>query len=59
MRKTFRDPTFLKDFKRLSADDATPLSPEAQEKAIKDIPRDTDVIALFNKIAGNEPLPQR
>ena len=59
MRKTFRDPAFLKDFKRLSADDATPLLPEAQEKAIKDIPRDADVIALFNKIAGNEPLPQR
>ncbi len=59
MRKTFRDPAFLKEFKRLSADDATPLLPEAQEKAIKDIPRDADVIALFNKIAGNDPLPQR
>lgn len=59
MRKTFRDPAFLKEFKRLSADDATPLLPEAQEKAIKDIPRDADVIALFNKIAGNEPLPPR
>ena len=59
MRKTFRDPAFLKEFKRLSADDATPLLPEAQEKAIKDIPRDADVIALFNKIAGNDPLPQK
>ena len=59
MRRTFRDPTFLKEFKRLSADDATPLTPEAQDKAIKDIPRDTDVIALFNKIAGSEPLPAR
>jgi len=59
MRKTFRDPTFLKEFKRLSADDATPLTPEAQEKAIKDIPRDADVIGLFNRIAGSEPLPAR
>jgi tripartite-type tricarboxylate transporter receptor subunit TctC len=59
MRKTFRDPAFLKEFKRLSADDATPLLPEAQEKAIKDIPRDADIIALFNKIAGNAPLPPR
>ena len=59
MRKTFRDPAFVKDFKRLSADDATPLLPEAQEKAIKDIPRDSDIIALFNKIAGNEALPPR
>jgi tripartite-type tricarboxylate transporter receptor subunit TctC len=59
MRKTFKDPAFLKEFKRLSADDATPLLPEAQEHVIKDIPRDSDVIALFNKIAGSEPLPPR
>jgi tripartite-type tricarboxylate transporter receptor subunit TctC len=59
MRKTFRDPAFLKEFKRLSADDATPLLAEAQEKAIKDIPRDAEVIALFNKIAGSDPLPPR
>ena len=57
--RLFSDPAFLKEFKRLSADDATPLLPEAQEKAIKDIPRDADVIALFNKIAGNDPLPPR
>ena len=59
MRRTFKDPVFLKEFKRLSADDATPLTPEAQDKAIKDIPRDSDVIALFNRIAGSEPLPAR
>jgi tripartite-type tricarboxylate transporter receptor subunit TctC len=59
MRKTFKDPAFLKEFKRLSADDATPLLPEAQEKAIREIPRDAEVIALFNRIAGSEPLPPR
>jgi tripartite-type tricarboxylate transporter receptor subunit TctC len=59
MRKTFQDPAFLKEFKKLSADDATPLTPEAQEKAINEIPRDTEVIALFNKLAGGEPLPPR
>ena len=59
MRKTFKDPAFLKEFKRLSADDATPLLPEEQEKAIKEIPRDTEIVALFNKLAGNDPLPSR
>ena len=59
MRKTFKDPAFLKEFKRLSADDATPLLPEEQEKAIKEIPRDTEIVALFNKLAGNDPLPPR
>jgi tripartite-type tricarboxylate transporter receptor subunit TctC len=59
MRKTLRDPEFLKEFKKLVADDATPLLPEAQEKAIKDIPRDAEIVALFNRLAGGEPLPPR
>jgi tripartite-type tricarboxylate transporter receptor subunit TctC len=59
MRKTFKDPAFLKEFKKLSADDATPLTPEAQEKAIKDIPRESEAIVIFNKLAGSEPLPPR
>lgn len=59
MRRTFQDPAFLKEFKKLTADDATPLLPESQEKAIKEIPRDAEIIALFNKLAGSEPLPPR
>jgi tripartite-type tricarboxylate transporter receptor subunit TctC len=59
MRKTFNDPAFLKEFKKLSADDATPLLPEAQEKAIKEISREAEVIALFKKLAGSDPLPPR
>jgi tripartite-type tricarboxylate transporter receptor subunit TctC len=59
MRKTFKDPAFLKEFKRLSADDATPLTPEAQEKAIKEIPRDAEIIATFKRLAGSDPLPPR
>jgi tripartite-type tricarboxylate transporter receptor subunit TctC len=59
MRKTFKDPAFLKEFKKLSADDATPLMPEAQEKAIKEIPKESEIIAIFNRLAGSEPLPPR
>ena len=59
MRKTFKDPAFLREFKKLTADDATPLTPEAQEKAIKEIPREPEIIAVFNKVAGSEPLPAR
>ena len=59
MRKTFKDPAFLKEFKKLSADDATPLLPEEQEKAIKGITRETEIVALFKKLAGNDPLPPR
>jgi tripartite-type tricarboxylate transporter receptor subunit TctC len=59
MRRTFKDPAFLKDFKKLSGDDATPLGPETQERVIREIPRDTEVIGTFNKLAGGDPLPPR
>jgi len=59
MRKTFADPEFQKEFQKLTGDQATPLMPEALEKAIREMPRDRDVVELFNKLAGPDPLPPR
>jgi hypothetical protein len=59
MRKTFKDPDFHKEFKKLVGDDPTPLMPEEQEKSIKELPRDPQTIELFKKIAGGDPLPAR
>ena len=59
MRKTLTDPEFKKEFHKLSGDNPTPLMPEVLEKAIKGMPRDADVVELFNKLAGPEPLPAR
>jgi tripartite-type tricarboxylate transporter receptor subunit TctC len=56
MRKTFKDPSFLRDFKKMAGGDASPLMPEEQAKAIAEIPRDAETIDLFNKLAGAEPL---
>jgi tripartite-type tricarboxylate transporter receptor subunit TctC len=58
-RKTYRDPEFYKEYKKLTADEPTPLLPENHEKAIKEIPRDPEAIALFKKLVGAEPLPPR
>ena len=43
----------------MSGDEATPLLPENHEKAIRDIPRDREVIELFKKLVGAGPLPAR
>jgi tripartite-type tricarboxylate transporter receptor subunit TctC len=59
LRMTFRDPAFLKDFKKLTGADATPITAEEQDRAIKEIPRDREVIELFKKLAGGDPLPPR
>jgi tripartite-type tricarboxylate transporter receptor subunit TctC len=59
MRKTLADPEFVKEFRKLTGDDPTPLMPEALGKAIRAMPRDADVVELFNKLAGSETLPPR
>jgi len=59
MRKTLSDPAFHKEFQKFTGDNATPLMPEALEKTIRELPRDPEVVELFNKLAGADPLPPR
>jgi tripartite-type tricarboxylate transporter receptor subunit TctC len=59
MRKALNDPAFSVNFRKLVGEEPTPLMPDELEKVIQDVPRDPEVIALFNKIAGGERLPDR
>ncbi len=59
MVKTFNDPAFHKEYKKLTGDEATPLMPDEMERAIKELPRDREIVELFKKIAGGGPLPPR
>jgi tripartite-type tricarboxylate transporter receptor subunit TctC len=59
LRKTFRDPAFHKDFKKLVGDEPTPILAEAQEDAVKELPRDPETLKTFKILAGNDPLPPR
>ncbi len=59
MRKTFQDPEFYAEYKKLAGEEPTPLMPETLENAIKDLPREPDVIDLFKKLSGADPLPGR
>jgi tripartite-type tricarboxylate transporter receptor subunit TctC len=58
-RKTYKDPEFLREYKKLTGDDASPLLPEDHERAIKEIPREPEIIEIYKKIAGAGPLPAR
>ena len=57
--KTFRDPEFSKEYRKLVGDDPSPLFPEENQRAIRELPRDPETIGLFNKLAGPGPLPPR
>ena len=59
MRKTLHDPEFLKEYRKVSGEAPTPLMPEVLEKVVRELPRDAEAVALFNKLAGSDPLPAR
>lgn len=59
MRKALNDPGFSASFHKLVGEYPTPLMPEGLQKVIQDVPRDPEVITLFNKIAAAERLPDR
>jgi tripartite-type tricarboxylate transporter receptor subunit TctC len=59
MARTFKDPGFQQDFKKLMGREPTPLTGEEVEKAIRDLPRDPEVIGLYKKLADAGPLPPR
>ncbi|HEY3166224.1 MAG TPA: hypothetical protein VGK57_03285 [Candidatus Binatia bacterium] len=59
MRKTFKDPEFHREFLKLVGDEAEPLMPEDLTKAIKEAPRDLEVVEMLRRLSGAEPLPPR
>ena len=59
MRKTLKDPEFNKEFLKLVGDDAEPMMPEEVAKAIRDMPRDLEVVDLLKGFSGAGPLPPR
>jgi len=59
MRKIYADREFLGEYLKLTGEEASPLLPDANDKAIKDLPRDPEVIEFYKLLGGNQPLPPR
>jgi tripartite-type tricarboxylate transporter receptor subunit TctC len=57
IRKSFKDPEFVKEYRKVVGEDPTPLLPEENERAIRELPRDPETIDLFKKFAGAGALP--
>ena len=58
-RKAYQDPEFFREYKKLTGDEPTPLLPELHDKAVRDIPREREVVEVFKKLVGAGPLPSR
>ncbi len=59
MRKTFKDADFHREYRKVVGEDADPLTAEELTKAIRDAPRDPELIEIFKTLSGPAPLPAR
>jgi tripartite-type tricarboxylate transporter receptor subunit TctC len=59
MSKSFKDPGFIQEFKKLMGGDPSPLTGEEVETSIRELPRDPEAISLYKKMAEHGPLPAR
>ncbi|MGH7928837.1 MAG: Bug family tripartite tricarboxylate transporter substrate binding protein [Candidatus Binatia bacterium] len=59
MRNIFKDPEFSAYYKKLVAEDASPLGPDELTKIVADIPRDNETLDLLRTLSGAGPLPAR
>ncbi|HEY1235782.1 MAG TPA: hypothetical protein VGH22_20550 [Candidatus Binatia bacterium] len=57
LRKAFKDPDFVKEYKKVVGEEPTPLLPDENERAIRELPRDPEIVELFKKFAGAGALP--
>ena len=59
MRKALKDSDFHREYRKVVGEDADPLMPEELTKAIRDTPRDAELIEMFKTLSGPAPLPAR
>jgi len=59
MAKSFKDPGFTQEFKKLMGGEPSPLTGEEVETSIRELPRDPETVGLYKKMAEAGPLPPR
>jgi tripartite-type tricarboxylate transporter receptor subunit TctC len=58
-RRSWKDPEFLANWKKMTGADASPVMPEELEELVKGVPRDAEDTKLYNVLAGADALPKR
>jgi benzoyl-CoA reductase/2-hydroxyglutaryl-CoA dehydratase subunit BcrC/BadD/HgdB len=59
MARTFKDPEFQQEFRKLMGRDPSPLTGEEVQKVVKELPRDAETVALYKIYAEGGALPPR
>ena len=58
-RKALRDPEYAKAYEKLTTEPAMPMLAEDYEKALREIPREAELVDLVKKLSGPGTLPPR
>jgi hypothetical protein len=59
MHTMFSDPEFLAEYQKLTGEEPSPLTPEAHDKAIRELPRDPETVDFYKLLGGTQSLPPR
>ena len=54
-----KNPRLITMLLAFMGDDPAPLNGDELERSIKELPRDKEVVQLYQKLAGADPLPAR
>ena len=54
-QRSYKDPEFFNDYKKLTGEAPSPLTPDEFDEVLKKLPRDPQDVDLFKKIAGTGP----
>ena len=57
MSAAYKDPEFFNDYKKITGEAPSPLTPDEFDEVLKKLPPDPQDVDLFKKIAGGGPLP--
>ena len=59
MSAAYKDPEFVNDYKKITGEAPSPLTPDEFDEVLKKLPRDPQDVDLFKKVAGTGPLTLR
>jgi hypothetical protein len=59
VRRMYTDREFIAEYQKLTGEEASPLLPDVHEKAIRELPREPEIIDFYKLLGGPQPLPPR
>jgi hypothetical protein len=58
-RRMYADREFLAEYMKLTGEEASPLLPDAHEKAMRELPREPEIVEFYKMLGGAQALPPR